>query len=254
MGYDKGKIYKLWSYETDDIYIGSTTNTLVNRLCEHKSGYKRWKAGKQHYLSSCQLFERGDVMIELLENFPCECKEELNAREGFYIRQEKCVNKQLMGRTRKEYYEDNREAIMKRTKEYYEENKEAIGVKTKEYAEKNKEKIAQKNKEYYENNKEVISVKTKEYRKENKEKIKEQKKEHYETNKEAILKHNKEYREGNKEAISERRKKNREKNKEAINEKRKEKVVCECGEEVNKNHHARHRKTTKHKELMELKI
>ena len=34
--YQNGKIYKIHSYQTDDIYIGSTTNTLSRRFSEHK--------------------------------------------------------------------------------------------------------------------------------------------------------------------------------------------------------------------------
>ena len=40
MGYECGKIYKLWSVEGDDIYIGSTINTLTKRLNSHKSVQK----------------------------------------------------------------------------------------------------------------------------------------------------------------------------------------------------------------------
>ena len=37
--------------------------------------------------------------IELVENYACNSKEELNAREGFYIQNNECVNKLVAGRT-----------------------------------------------------------------------------------------------------------------------------------------------------------
>jgi len=41
VNYEYGKIYKLTSIETENIYIGSTTKKrLCQRLTEHKSNYK----------------------------------------------------------------------------------------------------------------------------------------------------------------------------------------------------------------------
>ena len=51
--------------------------------------------------------------IELVENFPCNSKEELTKREGFYIQSNDCVNKHIAGRTKEEYKEQTREKKMK---------------------------------------------------------------------------------------------------------------------------------------------
>jgi hypothetical protein len=52
--------------------------------------------------SSKILFQKyDDVRIELIEEFPCENKMELNKREGHYIRTLDCVNKVIPGRTQK---------------------------------------------------------------------------------------------------------------------------------------------------------
>jgi len=163
MGYENGKIYKLWSNETDEIYIGSTTNPLCKRLYQHKTDYKIGKNGKRGITSAYKLFEKGgDVMIELIEKFPCECKEELNAREGFYIRQEKCVNRCIAGRTRKEYREDTADKMKEYWKEYKEENRDAISAKQKEWKEENREKVLQYYKEYRQENREALSEKARE--------------------------------------------------------------------------------------------
>jgi hypothetical protein len=92
----------------------------------------------------------------------------------------------------------------------------------KEYREENKEKIARTDKEYREENKEKISKRTKIYRQENKEKLKIMKKEYYEEHKEEIK------------------------------EKRKEKITCDCGSILGINDKAKHLKTIKHKNYINL--
>lgn len=116
--YQNAKIYKLWSPEGDDIYIGSTTTLLSARKAKHKFGDRS---------VSKILFEKyTDVRIELLECCPCDNKEELLKKEGEYIRNNKCVNKQFPLRTAKEHYQDNKEYKLNYQKEYREKNKEKI--------------------------------------------------------------------------------------------------------------------------------
>ena len=218
--YTKGKIYCLRSHQTDDVYVGSTVESLSNRKAKHKNAYKRFLNGKSNYVTSFEIIKYDDCYIELIEDCPCENKEQLSKKEGEYIRNMDCINKYVAGRTVKEYREDNKEKIKEKAKEYRENNKEKI-------------------KEYYEDNKEKIKEKAKEYRENNKEKIRESKKKYRENNKEKI----KEYRENNKEKIQEYRKRGR--------EKEKEKVVCECGSVVSKHHLARHKRTIKHQEFLE---
>jgi hypothetical protein len=154
MGYERGKIYKLWSVEGDDIYIGSTINTLTRRLNQHKCQHK-----KGHYISACLIFEKYKaVKIELMENFSCNNKNELTAREGYYIRNNTCVNKQIPNRTQEERYLDNREHILKRVKEYRDLNKDELSIKNKIYREKNKDKKKLYDAEYREKNKDKIKL------------------------------------------------------------------------------------------------
>jgi len=144
--YTNGKIYKLFSYDNDLVYIGSTTQKLSERLSKHK--------GMRNTSSSKILFENSaNVKIELIEKFPCDCKEELIKREGYLIREIDCVNKRIENRTEKERYEDNRKEILGKKKEYYEENKAQIKEHQKEYYKENKEEILEHQKEYREQNK-----------------------------------------------------------------------------------------------------
>ena len=121
--YQNGKIYCIWSYETDDIYIGSTCDELDVRMYSHRTMYNRLLKGKKvSNRKSFEILKYGDAQIGIIEEYPCNTKQELLKREGDLQKQIKCVNKQIAGRTDKEYYEDNKEKF----KEYYEKNKETI--------------------------------------------------------------------------------------------------------------------------------
>lgn len=160
MDYKNGKIYTIRSYQTDDIYIGSTTQTLTKRLSKHKQVFQSWKNEKYHYVSSFELMKYDDVYIELLELFPCSSKMELGRREGEMIRSMNCVNKRIEGRTKEEYYQDNKEYHKKWVGEYYERNKDKIKEYNKELYENNRHKRLQQAKEWSEANKDKIAKRT----------------------------------------------------------------------------------------------
>jgi len=139
--YSKSKIYKIESSETDQIYIGSTCRSLKERLHEHKADYKSYLKGNQHYITSFEIVKYADCYITLIEDYPCESKEDLLKREGKLIkRHDNVVNKKIEGRTHQESM-----------KQYYENNKAKIKESMKQYRDNNKDKIKQHNKEYREN-------------------------------------------------------------------------------------------------------
>ena len=94
VNYEEGKIYKIVCNKTGLIYIGSTTkHYLSDRLNEHSSRYKHYKDGKEKTKStSYKIIDNGDYDIILIENYPCNSKDELRARERFYIDQFECIN------------------------------------------------------------------------------------------------------------------------------------------------------------------
>ena len=151
--YKKGKIYKLVSDQTNDVYIGSTCQTLCQRLNDHKCRMRQHEAGKQRFTTSQNIVKYNDVKIILIEDFPCERKEQLTARERFYIENNECVNKIIPNRTREEYIKTD--ARKETSKKYYEKNKEHY----EEYRENTKEQKAQYDKEFREKNKEKIQAK-----------------------------------------------------------------------------------------------
>jgi len=161
--YKNGKIYKLWSIEGDDIYIGSTTDALHKRLNGHKT--------KKNKCNSKILFEKyNDVKIELIEEYPCENKQQLNRREGEIMRLNKkhIVNHCIAGRTVKEFHIDNVDRLNKNSKQYHINNKE---------------KIHEQKKQYYIDNIDKIKERKKQYNIDNTDKIKEQNKQKYLKNK-----------------------------------------------------------------------
>jgi hypothetical protein len=129
--YQLAKIYKIVSNTDDDIcYVGSTTKKLLcMRMAEHKDAYKLWKIDKYGKTSCFELFEKYGVencRIELIEIFPCNSKDELNMKEGGYIRLLNCVNKNIAGRTRKEYRDTHKEKASNYHMEYRNINKSII--------------------------------------------------------------------------------------------------------------------------------
>lgn len=159
--FSKGKIYTLRSRSCDLVYIGSTIQTLPDRLSGHKRDYKTYlKTGKKN-CASFQILEKGDAYIELFEYYPCNTEQELRRYEGQCQRKYECVNLEIAGRTKAEYYQDNKEQLLEKRKKHYQENKEQILEKDKKNRQENKEKFAERDKKYYQDNKEQILEKQK---------------------------------------------------------------------------------------------
>ena len=136
VNYNNEKIYKIVADDGDkgDVYVGSTTKKyLCDRMHYHRKDYKRWKKeGKVSKVSSYELFEKYGVencYIVLIELVNVNSKDELIARERFYIESIKCVNKRIEGRTKKEYNDANKETHKERNKLYYENHKETLNIK-----------------------------------------------------------------------------------------------------------------------------
>ena len=176
--YANGRIYKIepiCEHDENEVYYGSTCQLLCKRMDSHRSNYKSWKNGNRAKTFSYELFEKYGIencKIYLVELYPCETKEELLAREGYYIKNNKCVNKHVAGRTMQIYYEDHRVAINERQKKYALENKDKIKEYKDEYRQNNKELIAERSKVYRDNNKDKLIEKHKLYYQNNKEKVK----------------------------------------------------------------------------------
>ena len=126
--YSQGKIYTIRCYyDCNLIYVGSTAQKLTYRLGGHKSDSKKDIHKNmllyKKVLESPNLWK--DFFIELHEIFSCNNKSELNRREGEVIREIGTLNRNIAGRSGKEYYNDT---IIEK-KAYFEKNKEIIKQK-----------------------------------------------------------------------------------------------------------------------------
>jgi hypothetical protein len=238
--YLNGKIYKLISNQTDKIYIGSTCQSLCKRYGDHNSHYRYWKKTNNNYVTSFEIIQYDDCDIILLENYSCQNKNELHAKERHWIEQLDCVNKIVPTRTQSEYQNDNNDQIKEYDKNrYYNEkkNNEKYQEKVKEYREQNKEKINEYNKQYYNDNAEKIKETVAKYRNNNKYKIAERDKKYRENNKEKIAEIDKIY-----QNLPEVKEKNKERLK-----KYREKTTCDiCNYEIARDSIYRHNISKKH--------
>jgi len=146
--YQKGKIYKLWSPLQNLVYYGSTSQLLCQRLGDHKNHYNKFKNNNYHYITAFKILECEDYKMELIEEYPCNNKEQLRRKEGEYIRNNECVNKCIAGRTEKEYYQDNKEKLIEHSKNYALNHKEHKAEYYKKYYEDNKEKKREYHRNY----------------------------------------------------------------------------------------------------------
>lgn len=145
MEYQNGKIYKIRDLANTKCYYGSTVKELKERLWKHKTSYQT------RYYSVHDLFDEfglDNCIIELVEEYPCESKQQLEQREGWYIKNNDCVNQRVQGLTydevlqnNKDWYTANRETHLERTSQYQKEHPDI--------ARKASRAFYQRNKEYY---------------------------------------------------------------------------------------------------------
>lgn len=132
--YSKGKIYILRSLKTDNVYVGSTVQTLNDRISGHRTDYRRHLEGKKQYLSSFEIMKYNDAFIELIKDFPCENIKQLIEAEQDEIKNYNCVN------INKAYIskEDRAKYILKHKQKWRKENPDKYKEQQKYYHDKNK--------------------------------------------------------------------------------------------------------------------
>jgi predicted GIY-YIG superfamily endonuclease len=88
--YQNGKIYAIYSNNCINYYIGATIKTLEIRFNQHKNE-------KSNQCTSKLIINNLNSYIKLLENYPCNNRNELLKRESEWIKTniKYVVNKQL---------------------------------------------------------------------------------------------------------------------------------------------------------------
>ena len=209
--YENGKIYKIVCNTTKTIYIGSTVNTLCERLSGHKYDYINNETSKKN-LSSSKVLENNDFEIFLIKLFPCNTREELLMEERRFIEELECVNQTVPIRTN----EESAELRKQRKKNWHAKNRESNNEKQNLYREKNKEVMQEKERIYYKENVEKINARRHIYETENRDHINKRTLDYYHANFDAI------------------------------SEKRNAIYKCECGLECTNSNKNRHFKSQKH--------
>lgn len=156
MDYKNGKIYKI-QFSSGYFYIGSTAGDLRRRLWQHRHSKKTGCA------KHIQKNTSDECRIILVEEYPCEDKNQLRRKEDEHIQihmaNEFCLNVVRAFTTPEEkadYY-----------RQWRKDNIETINQKDKEYAKLNETRLKEYRRQYYENNKDRIKA----YKEENRERI-----------------------------------------------------------------------------------
>ena len=113
--YQNSKIYKIYSLSNEElVYFGSTTQRLSQRKAEHIKDSK-----KEHYNGSSKIIiNNGNWKMELIQDYPCLNRLELETLEGEYIKNNKCINLMIPARTKKQYRDANRDKIRENQKKW----------------------------------------------------------------------------------------------------------------------------------------
>jgi len=156
MKYLNGKIYKLIDNTNNNVYIGSTCNSLKDRLKGHRDKYNenRKKDCKAKGNSSYDIIKNNNYKIELLEYFPCKSKQKLLNKEREYIQNTNCINilrpiitYQEMLDNDKQWKKNNRDKVKIHGQNKYKKHRDKILESRKIYYEANKDKIKERNSE-----------------------------------------------------------------------------------------------------------
>ena len=148
--YKQGKIYAVRSHHTDDVYIGSTIQTLSKRMAHHRCRFKT----NDSFTSCSSILKHKDAYIELVEDFPCDNIDQLRKREGETIRNTlKCVNMRIAGQSKQDYRDSHKTDIAEHAKVFREKHMNAEIQKAATYYQNHKDTVALKHKKYYEENK-----------------------------------------------------------------------------------------------------
>ena len=241
--YDNGKIYRL-NCSDGHFYIGSTVASLSVRMNGHKQSAKRETS---RVYKHCLSIGWENVDIELIEEYPCNSRKELTAREDYYIQKYRdnnqclnCIRAHVTPEERKEqvqqYYQEHRDEIIKSHREYVEENSEIVTERRAKYRKENAEVLREKARKYAKEHPEWKKESRRKHYEENKKLVKEQCKKYSAEHKEQIATYKAEWARKKRAEVAEataeaRAKKATERKERTAERKEREKLIiqCECG-------------------------
>ena len=116
--FSKSKIYVIKNSINDYIYVGSTTLKLNERFNLHKCDRT---CSLYRYVATNFNDNWDDFYIELLEDFSCNSRDELNQKESEYLNTFNHIinkNKPVGAIKHREYYQKNKPQIQHYQKQY----------------------------------------------------------------------------------------------------------------------------------------
>jgi group I intron endonuclease len=150
VNYQNGKVYKITCDVEgleDQCYVGSTAiPRLSTRMSHHRTSVRMGITSTIYTIMREHGVEHFNII--LLESCPCNSRDELNAREDYYIRllnskhngwntNDAVVDVVERNRLKKEYYETNKTAMIAKQNLYYKTNKAAVATRNKLICEAN---------------------------------------------------------------------------------------------------------------------
>lgn len=150
-----GKIFIIKSPNTDDIYIGSTSNNQLSQIMATARYMFKQNCLTASYKS---IIEAGDAYIELLEELENDDKQNLLVRRKYWL--EKYKNKSVNTRTYPINEAERLQSYREKAKKYYYDKDKYFANKEKRLASyhQNKEKQREYAKKYYQENKAKIHL------------------------------------------------------------------------------------------------
>jgi len=154
----------------DHIFYSSTCQPLFKRLSQYKKTYFK---KNNSYKWLFDKYGIDNIKIVLIEGFICNNKEELQAKEAKFIRENDCINKMITSKNqetkedKKEIKEDKQEIeeIKEEDKQGIEEIKEQIKeIKEEDKEKKARDKKRDNDKDYYTKHKDSILKKRRDKR------------------------------------------------------------------------------------------
>jgi hypothetical protein len=94
-----GRIYRLSVPGCDQVYIGSTRQTLSTRMSKHRYNMRAWQRGAYHYVTSFALVVLPGVSIDTVEEEEYQDLQHMRDREAYWIARLPTVNKYTPGRS-----------------------------------------------------------------------------------------------------------------------------------------------------------
>ena len=91
-------IYKISLADGSKVYVGSTSKTLNARINNHVFNYKSFLAGNYHYVTSFEIVKTQGFTYEILEKFTNISKDDLETKEGEYIKKLNTINMRAAGK------------------------------------------------------------------------------------------------------------------------------------------------------------